>query len=192
MLFCLIALAAAVVVFGLSKLERYDDSPFKRIPDLSINHGSDAQPAILSERFSTPAAGRYVRCNSLFTNAERSFLKVLMMAAGDDYLVFGKIRLADIVAASSCSSRSERVTALNRTARKHVDFALCDKDTLEVRAVVELDDRSHDTAHRQKRDELVDSILTEAGIPVVRFRARWNYVPRDVAEKIAEQLRTPR
>lgn len=43
---------------------------------------------------------------------------------------------------------------------------------MEVRAIVELDDYSHDGAERQAEDAARDAMLDEVGIPVHRFDAR--------------------
>ena len=43
----------------------------------------------------------YERRATLFTRAERSFLGVLDQAAGSDYRIFGKVRIADVLKVSS-------------------------------------------------------------------------------------------
>ena len=48
----------------------------------------------------------YIRNRVLFSPAERSFLGVLQQAVGDQYRVFGKVRVADVVSVKSPASRS--------------------------------------------------------------------------------------
>jgi hypothetical protein len=67
----------------------------------------------------------YKRIPALFTPAERSFFGVLHQAAGKDFLVFGKVRVADIVAVKTGIGRSAWRAAFNQISQKHFDFVLC-------------------------------------------------------------------
>ena len=53
---------------------------------------------------------------------------------------------------------------------KHVDFVICDRD-LYVKAILELDDNSHNRLDRQERDDFVDYILKDVGYTVIRTKA---------------------
>ena len=57
--------------------------------------------ALLNQVLKRPAAGPralpYVRIDNLFSPAERSFYGVLMQVIANRYIVFGKIRLADLI-----------------------------------------------------------------------------------------------
>lgn len=82
----------------------------------------------------------YSKNHTLFSPAERSFLGVLEQAVGEDYRIFGKARVADVVSVKSLSHRSAWQRACNRISAKHFDFVLCSKDDLATVAVIELDD----------------------------------------------------
>ena len=62
-----------------------------------------------------------------------------------------------------------------KVSQKHVDFVICDVDTLRPLAAVELDDRSHDTAKAKRADAEKDAALAAAGLPLVRFRSAGRY-----------------
>jgi Protein of unknown function (DUF2726) len=130
----------------------------------------------------------YKRKQKLFSDAERSFLGVLDQILGTRYRIFGKIRLADIVITQAGLSNAARASAFNRICSRHVDFVLCDRDTLKIVAAVELDDASHESVHRQKRDKFVDETLHSAGVPFVRFKAQRAYNPNEVRDRISEVL----
>ena len=51
-------------------------------------------------------------------------------------------------------------------------------------AVIELDDKRHQKFDRGTRDDLVDSALADARIPVLRIPARQAYSPAQVREQI--------
>ena len=127
----------------------------------------------------------YERIERLFTAAERSFLGVLEEVLGKEYVVLGKIRLADIIRPRKGLTASGRASALNRITSKHVDFAVCDLRTRSVVGVVELDDSSHQRPSRRRRDEFIDMALEAAGVAVVHVTAQKAYQPAEVRSQIA-------
>jgi hypothetical protein len=75
-------------------------------------------------------------CRDLFSPAERSFFGVLEQVVGDEFKVFGKVRLGDLIKPAKGLSQSRRASLRNRIQLKHIDFVLCRPDTLEVAAVM--------------------------------------------------------
>ena len=69
---------------------------------------------------------------AVFSPAERSFYGVLQLAAGEQFTGLGKIRVADIITSRKELGRSDWQRAFNKIWVKHVDFVLCDKDTLSI------------------------------------------------------------
>lgn len=130
----------------------------------------------------------YEARKDLFSPAERSFLGVLEQAVAGQYCIFGKVRLGDLIQPGSGHSQSRRTGARNRINQKHVDFVLCQPETLAVVGAVELDDSSHRRKARSDRDDFVDRALESAGIQLVRFAARKGYAVAEVAAKLAEVL----
>ena len=120
----------------------------------------------------------YVSAESLFSKNEQAFLRVLKQAAGD-YLVFGKVRLADVVEVRKGVSKSEWQRAFDRISQKHLDFVLLRPHDFSVWCAVELDDATHKRAERKSRDVLLEKALTAAEVPLVRVPSRRTY---DVAE----------
>lgn len=59
----------------------------------------------------------------------------------------------------------------NEISRKHVDFAICGPD-LSLKAIIELDDSTHQRPDRIKSDAIKDATFTAIGIPVIRFNVR--------------------
>ncbi|MPN50852.1 hypothetical protein SDC9_198492 [bioreactor metagenome] len=49
---------------------------------------------------------------------------------------------------------------------------------------IELDDKSHDKADRQARDQLVEGVFKAAGLPLVRFAVKSGYSPGDIQSQI--------
>jgi len=131
---------------------------------------------------------KYVLNKTLFTPAERSFLGVLDLAVADQYRIFGKVRIADILLPAKGLSKSHWQIAFNKVSAKHFDFVLCNKQTLEVVAVIELDDKSHQKAKTQHRDSLIASVCATAGLPLVRFAAKSSYQVTEIQQQIQAEL----
>jgi hypothetical protein len=134
----------------------------------------------------------YERIERLFSPAERSFLGVLEEVIGKEYVVLGKVRLADIIRPRKGLSNSERTSAQNRINSKHVDFVVCDLRTRAVVGIIELDDSSHQRASRQRRDEFLDKALAAADVPVAHVAAQKAYRPAELRSQIAALFATVR
>ena len=83
-----------------------------------------------------------------------------------------KVRLADVI---YCTDRTWSKGYRQRISQKHLDFVLYDTATKRILLAIELDDRSHEKAHRKARDEFVDRSLAAAGVPLLRIRAASMY-----------------
>jgi len=127
----------------------------------------------------------YKLTQSLLTASEAVFYGALLLAAGRRYVVFAKVRLADL-----CQDldRWADIRAFNKVASKHVDFVLCDPTTFRPVLAVELDDRSHLRANRRSRDALVDGIFRTMGLGVYRQWVRHSYDPAAIARGIEDAL----
>lgn len=62
----------------------------------------------------------------------------------------------------------------------HCDVVVIDSRTFEIVAAIELDDASHLKKHRIRRDILLEEILKQSGIPLLRG---WN------TDKLVEKVR---
>jgi hypothetical protein len=104
---------------------------------------------------------------------------VLRMVTGQQVVALAKVNLNDLFFAQTGDTRRNRA-ANNRIDRKHVDFLLCDAQTLWPVLGIELDDRSHERPERKARDELVDGVFAAAGLPLLRVRVRQGYAPEEL------------
>jgi len=132
----------------------------------------------------------YRKLDALFTPAERSFLGVLMQAVENDAQVFGKVRVADILATKKGMSASERQTAFNKISSKHFDFILCSKKDLSVLCAIELNDSSHNSKKRKDRDVFLEGACKSAGVPLIQIPAQASYNLNDIRKYISSFLPT--
>ena len=130
--------------------------------------------------------GLFTQRSALFTAAERSFLGVLDQANDGRYRVFGKVRIADVITPAKGLDKSTWTIAFNRIKAKHFDFVLCDPQTLKVKAVIELNDKSHTSGRRIERDELVGRACAEAGLALRMVKARRSYSLEAVRQVVSE------
>lgn len=113
----------------------------------------------------------YEKAN-LLTDNERNFYETIrLIAEKHDFNVLSKVRLADIVNVNENvqSKTAEWWEYFKRISQKHIDFALADKNSLEIKLVIEVDDSSHKRPDRIERDRFVDKVLENAGIPILHI-----------------------
>lgn len=102
----------------------------------------------------------------LMTKAELSYYKKLLIEyPADQYFVFSKVRLADLIDPEGFGEK--RLFAFNKIKAKHIDFVITDHQSKIIKAI-ELDDYTHNSEKRQKRDVFVNNVLESCGIEIVR------------------------
>ena len=117
----------------------------------------------------------YTKQAVLFSPAERSFLGVLAQALGNQVQVFGKVRVADVITPKKGMPRGEWQKAFNKISGKHFDFIVCNKDDLSIICAVELDDSSHQSINRQKRDLFLEGACNASSVPLIQVPAKASY-----------------
>jgi len=123
----------------------------------------------------------YRQRDDFLSQAEFSFYRVLSRAMEDRAVICPKVGLGDIFfVVRQEGSQAYR----NKIDRKHVDFLICDPQTMSPRLGIELDDASHRRPDRQQRDRFVDQVFEAAGLPLVRFAAQATYNPANIQAKL--------
>lgn len=120
----------------------------------------------------------------LLTPIEASFYPTLeSIASRHDYLLFIKVRLADIARTARADDYNTYMKYFGKVKSKHVDFVLCDRSFLPL-VVVELDDKSHENKRNYENDLLKDAVLESIGISVVRVPVADSYSRRAIEREI--------
>lgn len=123
----------------------------------------------------------YTRNETLLSVAENSFFHVLNQVFTNDYNVFSKVRLADII-----SVKGKRwQQGFNKIKAKHIDYIIVESGTSKILLAIELDDSSHNTKKAQKSDEVKDECLGEAGVPILRIKAAHSYNVEEIKKQVA-------
>ena len=109
----------------------------------------------------------------LVTGAELRFYKTLQAAVGGSWSVFAMVRLADVVKVRRGIAGEQAWRS--KSFGKHIDFVLCDNDSLDVCLAIELDDASHRRPERKQSDEFKAEALAAAGLPLLRIDVAEQY-----------------
>ena len=131
----------------------------------------------------------YTRIDRLFSPAELRFLQVLLFALPPQVMVFGKVRVADVLAPRKRLSRRQWRRQFWKISSKHFDFVLIDRDTAHILCAIELDDRSHRRADRVQRDKFLNAACQSAGFPLLRWPVQRQYSRDQIGQRIADALR---
>lgn len=123
----------------------------------------------------------YYAKKSILTRNEMEFYETLKKIVPEDLIILSMVRLADIF---SIDRGKTYQTDLNRIKSRHVDFLLCQKETLRPVIALELDDKSHERSDRIKRDDFVNQLFESTGLPLLRYPSKSRYVHDDLSEKI--------
>lgn len=81
-----------------------------------------------------------------------------------------KVRLGDIIEVDPYITLSK--TPFYKISSKHVDYLICEEDTMDTICVVELDDYTHDTVERKENDKFKEEALRAAGIETLRITCK--------------------
>ena len=129
---------------------------------------ADASSAPLTETDTLQYNNAYQKKWLLTTNEKAFYRQLSSFAAKRNMTVFTKIRLLDLL--EPIPNQPKYKTYFYKVQAKHVDFVLCDTK-LVARYIIELDDNSHNTPDRTKRDQFVDLVLQAVGYKVLRLNA---------------------
>jgi hypothetical protein len=119
---------------------------------------------------------RYRR-HTIMTENEREFYQRLL-AACPDCQIWPQVPILALVRPDAKEGSRAFWTAFRRISNTRVDWAIV--QGLEVLAIVELDDRSHDS----RKDAQRDRILKSCGYRVVRFSSSRRPDPRQIHEAV--------
>jgi hypothetical protein len=145
---------------------------------LKLFRGSSA------EELSTESLPYRLR-DDFLSPAELSFYRILSTVISNRAVIFTKVRLADIF---FVSRPIENRSYFSRISQRHVDFLVCQPNTVQPIVGIELDDSSHNRPNRKVRDEFLDQVFEAADLPLVRMPVQQAYTAQDVVKSIEQYL----
>lgn len=127
-----------------------------------------------------PGKFLYEPRKALISKSEQAFFAAIKSSVPDGYCVFPQINLASFI------DRTDDARFRNELYR-NVDFLLTDSE-YQPKIVIEINDQTHLTPDRKERDEKVQKICEEAGIPIIKLWTSYGVNPEYIRTKITETL----
>lgn len=121
--------------------------------------------------------------DAFLSPAELEFYKILRRIVRNKAHLITKVNLNDIFYVKS-SDYSKFRTYTNKIDRKHIDFLICDWNTLQPIVGVELDDSSHNRKDRQERDKFVDKVFRASNLPIIHIKVQRKYDIKAIARTL--------
>lgn len=137
----IIALVGVIIIFVLAKLM---PSKSKQNYDLS----------------------KYSLKTSIVTPVEKWMYNVIQSELPENFLITPKIGMKDFI---DIKKGKDFMRHFTHIAQKHIDFLICEKDTLSPVLGIEIDDSSHQKESRRDRDQSVDEIYNAIGLKVLHI-----------------------
>ncbi|HUL12965.1 MAG TPA: DUF2726 domain-containing protein [Methylococcaceae bacterium] len=131
----------------------------------------------------------YQKHSALFSPDDRIFYRALKEAVGEEYEIFGKIRVADIVLPKKGASRNDARLAFSPIAGRHFDFVLCDKNNLTVTCAIQLRDKTNPAKQAEGQKNPLQTVCEAVALPFVRFDIKADYYIPELREKLQVALR---
>lgn len=142
------------------------------------HYAADVCPKPISEN------GKYLYeiKQRLVSKSEEKFYVAIKQALPANYFIFPQINLASIIdRTDDARFRNE----LNRI----VDFLVTDS-SFTPKFIIEINDQTHLTSERKERDEKVQKICEEAGIPILKFWTSYGVNYEYISKKTNEVLQS--
>jgi len=122
------------------------------------------------------------RRSRLLTVAERNFFECLINSLSDEFYIFTKVRMLDIVQPIPSSSWLEKRAIKQRLANECLDYVLCKPDDMSIFGVIELEnfDKGTNKKVRELREKLVSDVCKTANLRLFYFDIRQDYRSMDI------------
>jgi len=132
----------------------------------------------------------YQRQNFLLSQEEKQLYAALYQAVGEDYVIFAKIRVDDLVSPRSSPKGDQAWEELEALEETHFNFVLSSKTDLSIACAIQLiQHKTHDQKTNPTGGALLKVICQSAGLPLVRLEAGPFYDTVDIREAIAEAVK---
>ena len=118
--------------------------------------------------------------NRLISKAEEGFYSVVKDSVPEGYCVFPQINLASFIVRTDDSRFHNELF-------RNVDFLITDAE-YSPKFIIEVNDQTHLTNERRERDEKVQKICEEAGIPILKLWTSYGVNPEYIKGRIDEIL----
>ena len=117
---------------------------------------------------------------SLMTDCEKKFFDAIKKIVGPDYIIQPQINLASIINKESHSKYRNELF-------RNIDFGILDQN-YKLLVLIEINDATHTERSRKERDQKVQAICAEAGIPLITFWTKYGLNESYIRERLAAHI----
>ncbi len=117
----------------------------------------------------------YEKNDTLLTDTEVKFFHELQTVVGDQYIVFSKVRVFDVINVKKGMDKGDTRLFEDRIKKESVDFVLCTPMNTKAVIALELEDIMDRSDARAERDKFIDRVFSDAKFPLLRFKVRGSY-----------------
>lgn len=135
------------------------------------------------KRYHEHAKSQAIVSRAVMTPNEREFFARLKGAL-PEFEVIPQVAMSALLDVSLPEMHPKYWAMRKEFSQKTVDYVVCRKGAMEVVAVVELDDRTHDA--KQDKDAARDAMLANAGIRTIRWDSRAKPTPAEIHARVAQ------
>lgn len=118
-------------------------------------------------------AKKYKRRDFFLTSPELIFYKTLKNLVRDQYAIQCKVRLEDLIEPIAKKNTKDFMSQRGFIRAMHLDFVLCNPETMYFVCAIELDDITHERKNRKEADETKKKALNDAGIHLFRIPTKY-------------------
>ncbi len=130
-----------------------------------------------------PRSAHGIHGRPILSVPELAFYKQLCRSL-PEYSIFPQVAVNAILEVDKKLPRGKRASLRNRYSQWHVDFVVCEPDSLKIIGIIEFDGKQHNAAADAWRDKL----LAEGGYVVHRFRAKDKLSDAEITARLSQPL----
>jgi len=123
---------------------------------------------------------------SLLTQPELACFNTLKTVAGNEFYIMAKVSLSDIAVVKKGVDQA-RLKKAAKQGKRHIDFILCNKETLAVVCAIELEDAA--TAASAKKESHSADLLEEVGVMVFHMPVKTSYSIPEMQQALTPYLK---
>ncbi len=123
---------------------------------------------------------------SLLTQPELACFNTLKSVAGNEFYIMAKVSLSDIAVVKKGVDQA-RLKKAAKKGKRHIDFILCNKETLAVVCAIELEDAA--TAASGRRESHSADLLEEVGVMVFHMPVKTSYSVPEMQQALTPYLK---
>jgi len=131
----------------------------------------------------------YLKRNYFYSNEEKKFLAALVYAVGREFLIMGKVRLADLLLLKPDLGGKARVKAYEKICHDSIDFVLCDKKTGKIIAALQLYSDQEKIEKQMRKSVFLQNTLKTVDLPFLSFKESLSYNSSELRNSIFKVLK---